>query len=79
MAPTSARRDTAGTGRYIGLPITAVSLLNLGFNHVYELTFVDEQARDTYLPHPAHVSFGDLLGELDAVESAFVVDYLPQE
>jgi len=52
--------------------------LNLGFNHVYELTFIHEQARDLYLPHPEHGKFGDLLGELDAVESVFVVDYCPQ-
>ncbi len=53
--------------------------LNLGFNHAYALTFVDEQARDAYLPHAEHARFGDLLGELDAVEAVFVVDYVPQE
>jgi hypothetical protein len=53
--------------------------LNLGFNHVYTLTFADEQTRDTYLPHPDHAKFGDLLGKLEIMESVFVVDYVPQE
>ena len=52
--------------------------LNLGFNHVYVLTFTDETARDAYLPHPDHAKFGELLGELGVVEQVFVVDYVPQ-
>jgi hypothetical protein len=51
---------------------------NLGFNHVYVLTFIDAAARDAYLPHPAHQKFGDFLGQVDVVEDVFVVDYLPQ-
>lgn len=51
---------------------------NLGFTHVYLLTFENAEARDTYLPHPEHVKFGELLGKLDVLEDAFVVDYLPQ-
>jgi hypothetical protein len=50
---------------------------NLGFTHVYQLTFKDEAARDTYLPHPEHKKFGQLLGKLGIVEDAFVVDYAP--
>jgi hypothetical protein len=53
--------------------------VDLGFNHVYTLTFVDETARDAYLPHPAHAKFGELLGELGVVEQVFVVDYVPQD
>jgi hypothetical protein len=52
---------------------------NLGFTHVYLLTFEDAQARDTYLPHPEHKKFGQLLGELGILEDAFVVDYAPVE
>ena len=52
---------------------------NLGFTHVYLLTFEDAQARDTYLPHPEHKKFGQLLGELGILEDAFVVDYTPVE
>jgi Stress responsive A/B Barrel Domain len=51
---------------------------NLGFTHIYFLTFENAAARDSYLPHPEHVNFGELLNELDIVEAAFVVDYLPQ-
>jgi hypothetical protein len=50
---------------------------NLGFTHVYTLTFEDVQARDTYLPHPIHQQFGALLQRLDILADAFVVDYVP--
>ncbi len=51
--------------------------LNLGFTHVYMLTFENAQARDHYLPHPEHRAFGELLTQLDVLEAAFVVDYVP--
>jgi hypothetical protein len=50
---------------------------NLGFTHVYVITFADLAARDTYLPHPEHRKFGELLGKLGVVEDVFVVDYVP--
>jgi hypothetical protein len=50
---------------------------NLGFTHVYLLTFEDTAARDAYLPHPEHKKFGQLLGKLGVVADAFVVDYVP--
>lgn len=53
--------------------------LNPEFTHVYQFTFEDAAARDAYLPHPEHKKFGEMLGEMDVVEGAFVVDYLPQE
>ncbi len=49
---------------------------NLGFTHVYMLTFESLAARDTYLPHPKHKEFGQLLGKLGVVQDAFVVDYV---
>jgi hypothetical protein len=52
---------------------------NLGFSHVFTLTFENVQARDTYLPHPQHQKFGELLTSLGIVEDVFVVDYLPEE
>ena len=52
---------------------------NLGFTHVYLLTFKDAQARDEYLPHPEHKKFGELLGKLGVLEDAFVVDYSPMK
>ncbi len=51
---------------------------NLGFTHVYLLTFENAQARDTYLPHPEHLKFLELIGQLNVLEDAFVVDYSPQ-
>ncbi len=48
---------------------------NLGFTHVYQMTFEDAAARDAYLPHPEHAKFGQLLGQLGIVGDAFVVDY----
>ena len=50
---------------------------NLGFTHVYVLTFENAAARDAYLPHPEHRKFGQLLGKLGVLEDAFVVDYTP--
>jgi stress responsive alpha/beta barrel protein len=49
---------------------------NLGFTHVYQLTFESVAARDAYLPHPEHKKFGELLGKLGVVEDVFVVDYV---
>jgi hypothetical protein len=51
---------------------------NLGFTHVYLLTFKDAAARDIYLPHPEHKKFGQLLGKLGIMDDVFVVDYSPE-
>ena len=51
---------------------------NQGFTHVYMLTFKDAKSRDAYLPHPEHKKFGELLGKLNVLEDAFVVDYEPK-
>jgi len=48
---------------------------NLGFTHVYMVTFEDAAARDAYLPHPEHKKFGQLLAKLGVVADAFVVDF----
>jgi Stress responsive A/B Barrel Domain len=50
---------------------------NLGFTHVYLVTFESVAARDAYLPHPEHKKFGELLGKLGVLADAFVVDYVP--
>ena len=50
---------------------------NLGFTHIFTLTFEDVQARDTYLPHPQHQQFGALLQRLDILADVFVIDYVP--
>jgi hypothetical protein len=49
---------------------------NLGFTHVYLLTFDSVASRDAYLPHPEHKKFGELLGNLGVLEDAFVIDYV---
>ena len=49
--------------------------LNKGFTHVYLLTFKNAAARDTYLPHPEHKKFGELLQKLDILEEPFVLDF----
>lgn len=54
---------------------TDVSVENLqqGFTHCFQVTFLSEADRDTYLPHSAHKAFGELLHpHLDKV---MVVDY----
>jgi Stress responsive A/B Barrel Domain len=48
---------------------------DLGFNHVYLITFLNAAARDAYLPHPDHEKFGQLLGKLGVLEDVFVVDF----
>ena len=50
---------------------------NIGFTHVFNMTFENERARDEYLPHPEHKKFGELLGKLGVLEDVFVVDYRP--
>lgn len=52
--------------------------LDQGFTHVFLLTFADVNARDAYLPHPAHLAFVEWMGSTNAVEGAFVVDYVPR-
>lgn len=47
--------------------------LNKGLTHCFFLTFKSEEDRATYLPHPDHKAFGEVLGpHLDDVT---VVDY----
>lgn len=47
--------------------------LNQGLTHAFTLTFYSDEARDAYLPHPAHKAFGELLGPY--LEKVTVVDY----
>lgn len=44
-----------------------------GFTHCFFLSFTSEKDRDTYLPHPAHKAFGDILGSL--LDKVLVIDY----
>lgn len=47
--------------------------LDDGFTHCFLLTFADDAGRQTYLPHPAHKAFGDVLRP--HMKSVFVLDY----
>jgi len=47
--------------------------LNKGFTHCFFVTFDSEEARDVYLPHPAHKAFVDIL--LPHLDDSLVLDY----
>lgn len=47
--------------------------LDDSFTHCFLLTFADEAGRATYLPHPAHKAFGDVLRP--HMKDVFVIDY----
>lgn len=51
---------------------------DLGFTHVYLITFENAEARDKYLPHPKHKEFGEFLSKLNILDDVFVVDYVPE-
>lgn len=51
---------------------------DLGFNHVYTLTFGNAHERNGYISHPAHVRFVELLGRLEIVEDVLVFDFHPE-
>lgn len=54
---------------------TNVSVENLsqGFTHCFVLTFSSEKDRDSYLVHPAHKEFGNIIGS--ALDKVLVVDF----
>ncbi|RMG24558.1 MAG: Dabb family protein [Bacteroidetes bacterium] len=47
--------------------------LDKGFTHCFLLTFGSEADRETYLPHPAHKAFGEVLKP--QLEDVLVIDY----
>jgi quinol monooxygenase YgiN len=57
---------------------TDVGVENLadGFTHCFLVTFRTAEARDAYLPHPAHKKFVELVKPV--LEKPFVVDYWTQ-
>lgn len=50
--------------------------LSQGFTHCFLVTFDSAEARDAYLPHPAHKEFVELLKP--HLDEALVVDFTPQ-
>jgi hypothetical protein len=51
--------------------------LHRGFTHCWILTFKTEADRDTYIKHPAHQAFVELLRPV--LEEAFVIDFWAQK
>src|SRR5215468_7386834 len=51
----------------------SVENLSQGFTHCFVLTFASEKDRDTYLVHPAHKEFGNIIG--GALDKVLVVDF----
>jgi hypothetical protein len=47
--------------------------LNQGYTHCFLVTFASEKDRATYLPHPAHQAFVEVLKP--HLDKAFVIDY----
>lgn len=47
--------------------------LDKGFTHCFFVTFLSEEDREKYLPHPSHQKFVDFIGPY--VEDVTVVDY----
>jgi Stress responsive A/B Barrel Domain len=47
--------------------------LNQGYTHCFLLTFASDQDRDTYLVHPAHKEFGNIIGS--SLDKVLVVDF----
>ena len=48
-----------------------------GFTHGFILTFKSDKDRDTYLVHPAHKKFGELVGPV--LGDVFVIDFWAKE
>jgi hypothetical protein len=48
-----------------------------GYTHAFTMDFVDEQARDTYLPHPEHEKVKIMIRRIrdESPESVLVVDF----
>lgn len=55
----------------------SVEMLSDGFTHCFIVSFADEQGRETYLPHPAHKAFVDLVKP--RLEKVLVIDFWQKE
>ena len=51
--------------------------LNKGFTHGWVLTFKSDKDRDTYLVHPEHKQFGQLVHPV--LDDVFVIDFWAKE
>ena len=50
---------------------------NDGFTHCFFVTFKDKAGLETYIPHPAHVAFKEIL--IPILEKALVFDYTAKD
>jgi hypothetical protein len=48
-----------------------------GFTHCFILSFKSDKDRDTYIEHPQHKAFGQLVGPV--LEDVFVIDFYSKE
>ena len=51
--------------------------LDKGYTHCWIVTFKTGKDRDTYLTHPAHTAFVEILKPI--LDEALVVDFVPQK
>ena len=54
----------------------SVEELNDGFTHCFITTFDNAEGRDTYLPHPEHKKYVDVL--FPHLDKVLVLDYVPE-
>ena len=60
------RERIAGIVDYSWGPYSSPEGMNRGFSHGFSMTFTDTEARDSYLPHPDHMTVkGRVLEILD--------------
>ncbi len=50
---------------------------NDGFTHTFFVTFKDKAGLETYIPHPAHVAFKEVL--IPILDKALVFDYTAKD
>lgn len=63
----------SGLLRYQAGRNNSSAAFNMGFTHGFLLTFLHPDARDDYLPHPAHRAFGEKLRPI--LEDVLVLDF----
>ena len=68
------KQQIQGLTEFTGGPYSSPEGLNKGFTHAFTMNFIDEAARDAYLPHPDHEVVKNKLVPL--LEDVIVIDYL---
>ena len=68
------KQKITGLTEFTGGPYSSPEGFNKGFTHAFTMDFIDEVARDAYLPHPDHEIVKNKL--LPLLEDVIVIDYL---